>query len=249
MPVETERAGRVLVVTIRREEKRNAINEELAVGISAALDELDDDPALWVGVLTGTPTVFSAGTDLSMGTSATTERGGEYGVIRRQRVKPLIAAVEGPALGGGFEIVLACDLVVASTTASFGLPEVKRGLVPTCGGLFRAVRALPLNVAKEMLLTGQNLTPERAYSLGLVNVIAEPGRAVAQALELAARVCAVGPVAARASLRALERTLTEHDGTGWSATADAITAIGESEDTAEGVRAFFERREPEWTGR
>ncbi len=133
-----------------------------------------------MGVLTGTPRVFSAGSDISIGrgASAATERGGEYGVIRRQRVKPLIAAVEGPALGGGFEIVLACDLVVASRTASFGLPEVKRGLVPTCGGLFRTPRALPLNVAKEMLLTGESLTPERAYSLGLVNVVAEPGEAV-----------------------------------------------------------------------
>jgi enoyl-CoA hydratase/carnithine racemase len=249
MPVETERVGRVLIVTMRREEKRNAINEELAAGIGAALDTLDDDPDLWVGVLTGTPAVFSAGTDLSVGASPRTERGGEYGIIRRERAKPLIAAVEGPALGGGFEIVLACDLVVASTTASFGLPEVKRGLIPTSAGLFRSPRALPLNVAKEMLLTGQNLTPERAYSLGLVNVVAEPGRAVAEALELAARICAVAPVAARASLRALERVQTADDELGWSATADAITAISGSADAAEGIQAFFERREPEWTGR
>jgi enoyl-CoA hydratase/carnithine racemase len=193
--------------------------------------------------------VFSAGTDLSVGASPRTERGGEYGIIRRERAKPLIAAVEGPALGGGFEIVLACDLVVASTTASFGLPEVKRGLIPTSAGLFRSPRALPLNVAKEMLLTGQNLTPERAYSLGLVNVVAEPGRAVAEALELAARICAVAPVAARASLRALERVQTADDELGWSATADAITAISGSADAAEGIQAFFERREPEWTGR
>jgi enoyl-CoA hydratase/carnithine racemase len=234
---------------MRREEKRNAINEELAAGIGAALDTLDDDPELWVGVLTGTPAVFSAGTDLSVGASPRTERGGEYGIIRRERAKPLIAAVEGPALGGGFEIVLACDLVVASTTASFGLPEVKRGLIPTSAGLFRSPRALPLNVAKEMLLTGQNLTPERAYSLGLVNVVAEPGRAVAEALELAARICAVAPVAARASLRALERVQTADDELGWSATADAITAISGSADAAEGIQAFFERREPEWTGR
>jgi enoyl-CoA hydratase/carnithine racemase len=251
MPVETERTGRVLVVTIRREEKRNAINEELAEGISAALDELDDDPELWVGVLTGTPTVFSAGTDLS-GTrrsSPATERGGEYGVIRRDRVKPLIAAVEGAALGGGFEIVLACDLVVASRTASFGLPEVKRGLVPTCGGLFRSRRALPLNVAREMLLTGDRLDPERAYSLGLVNVVTEPGEAVDGALALAARICAVGPVGARASLRALERTVAERDELGWDATTQATAAISGSDDLHEGLLAFFEKREPRWTGR
>jgi enoyl-CoA hydratase/carnithine racemase len=249
MPVERERNGRVLVVTIRREEKRNAINDELAQGISAALDELDDDPELWVGILTGTPMVFSAGTDLAAGQSVATERGGEYGIIRRDRTKPLIAAVEGPAVGGGFEIVLSCDLVVASKTASFGLPEVKRGLVPTCGGLFRTSRALPLNVTKELLLTGQNLTPERAYSLGLVNVVTEPGRAVVEALELAASICKVGPVAARSSLQALERVSTESDDLGWAATNDAMAAIAGSDDTAEGVRAFFERREPEWTGR
>jgi enoyl-CoA hydratase len=251
MPVETETRDRVLVVTIRREEKRNAIDDELANGISAALDRLDDDPDLWVGILTGTPTVFSAGSDLARTerSSAATTRGGEYGLIRRDRVKPLIAAVEGPALGGGFEIVLACDLVVAARTASFGLPEVKRGLVPTCGGLFRTPRVLPLNVAKEMLLTGERLDPERAYALGLVNVVAEPGGAVDAALELAARVCAVGPVGARASLRALEQTVAERDELGWEATAAATDAIRASDDIREGMAAFFEKREPRWTGR
>ena len=132
MGVETEQHDRVLVVSMQREEKRNAIDQAIADGVGAALDRLDDDPDLWVGVITGTATVFSAGTDLasSRDGSPRTDRGGEYGVIRRDRTKPLIAAVEGPALGGGFEIVLACDLVVAARTASFGLPEVKRGLVP-----------------------------------------------------------------------------------------------------------------------
>jgi enoyl-CoA hydratase len=251
MPVETEVRGRVLVVTMQREAKRNAIDQELADGIGAALDRLDDDPELWVGVLTGTATVFSAGTDLasSRGGSAATDRGGEYGVIRRDRVKPLIAAVEGPALGGGFEIVLACDLVVAARDASFGLPEVKRGLVPTCGGLFRTPRALPLNVAKEMLLTGDRLDPERAYALGLVNVVAEPGGAVDAALVLAERIASVGPVGARASLRALEATVAAEDDRGWEATTVATAAIAESDDMREGVLAFFEKREPRWTGR
>jgi enoyl-CoA hydratase/carnithine racemase len=242
---------RVLVVRIEREEKRNAVDQAIADGIGAALDRLDDDSDLWVGIITGTATVFSAGSDLasSKGGSARTERGGEYGVIRRDREKPLIAAVEGPALGGGFEIVLACDLVVAARTASFGLPEVKRGLVPTCGGLFRTPRALPLNVAKEMLLTGDRLSPERAYALGLVNVITEPGEAVAGARALAERICAVGPVGARASLRALERTVAERDPLGWAATADATAAIVASDDLREGMAAFFEKREPRWTGR
>jgi len=251
MGVETEQHDRVLIVRIEREEKRNAVDQAVADGIGAALDRLDDDPGLWVGIITGTSTVFSAGSDLasSKGGSARTERGGEYGVIRRERAKPLIAAVEGPALGGGFEIVLACDLVVAARTASFGLPEVKRGLVPTCGGLFRTPRALPLNVAKELLLTGDRLTPERAYSLGLVNVVTEPGAAVDGALQLATRICSVGPVGARASLRALERTVAEHDELGWAATADATAAITSSDDIREGMAAFFEKREPRWTGR
>jgi enoyl-CoA hydratase/carnithine racemase len=249
--VETEQHDRVLVVSMQREEKRNAIDQAIADGVGAALDRLDDDPDLWVGVLTGTATVFSAGSDLasSRDGSARTDRGGEYGVIRRHRTKPLIAAVEGPALGGGFEIVLACDLVVAARTASFGLPEVKRGLVPTCGGLFRTPRALPLNVAKEMLLTGDRLTPERAYALGLVNVVTEPGGAEAGALALAERICAVGPVGARASLRALERTVAERDELGWEATVGAMEAIGASDDIREGMAAFFEKREPRWTGR
>jgi enoyl-CoA hydratase len=249
--VETERHDRVLVVRIEREEKRNAVDQAIADGIGTALDRLDDDPDLWVGILTGTSTVFSAGTDLatSRDGSARTERGGEYGVIRRNRAKPLIAAVEGPALGGGFEIVLACDLVVAARTASFGLPEVKRGLVPTCGGLFRTPRAVPLNVAKEMLLTGDRLTPERGYALGLVNVVTEPGEAVTGALELAARICAVGPVGARASLQALERTVSVGDELGWEATVAATDAIRASDDIREGMAAFFEKREPRWTGR
>jgi enoyl-CoA hydratase/carnithine racemase len=251
VPVTTERTDRVLIVRIEREEKRNAVDQEIADGIGAALDQLDDDPELWVGILTGTTTVFSAGTDLASTSNGMprTDRGGEYGVIRRDRAKPLIAAVEGFALGGGFEIVLSCDLVVAARTASFGLPEVKRGLVPTCGGLFRTPRALPLNVAKEMLLTGDHLSPERAYSLGLVNVITEPGQAVKGALALAERICAVGPVGARASLRALERTVAERDELGWDATTDATAAITGSDDIREGLAAFFEKRAPRWTGK
>jgi enoyl-CoA hydratase/carnithine racemase len=248
--VEVDRHDRVLVVRIEREEKRNAVDQTIADGIGAALNQLDDDPELWVGIITGTATVFSAGTDLAAARdgSPRTDRGGEYGVIRRERTKPLIAAVEGPALGGGFEIVLACDLVVASRTASFGLPEVRRGLVPTCGGLFRTPRALPLNVAKEMLLTGERLSPERAYSLGLVNVLVDDGEAVDAALALAARICTVGPVGARASLRALERTVAERDELGWAATTDATSAITGSNDIREGLAAFFEKREPRWTG-
>lgn len=249
MTVTTERRGRVLVVSIRREAKRNAIDQRVADGIEAALNLLEDDPDLWIGVLTGTPTVFSAGTDLAAGLSPKGERGGEYGVIRRRRSKPLIAAVEGFALGGGFEIVLACDLVVASSTARFGLPEVKRGLMAICGGTFRTPRALPLNLAREMLLVGDPLPAERLYQVGVVNRVTESGQALAGALEVAERICANGPVAVRASLKAVEDVVAADDELGWSSTAEGFASISTSEDMKEGVAAFLGKRAPEWTGR
>ncbi len=153
--------GQILVVTIRREAKRNAIDAQTTAGIDAALDRLEDDETLRVGILTGGPSMFSAGTDLLRTAGPPTPRGGEYGIIRRKRRKPLIAAVEGFALGGGMEIVLACDLVCASRGTRFGLPEVQKALVPTCGGLFRPVRALPLNIARELMLTGDPLEAEQ----------------------------------------------------------------------------------------
>ena len=179
MTVDVERIGRIQVISIQREEKRNALNAEITGGVDAAMNELEDNPELWCGVLTGTATVFSAGADLGGGTGGPTPRGGEVGLVRRHRTKPLIAAVEGYAVGGGMELVLACDLVVASTSASFGLPEVKRGLMPDYGGTFRSVRQLPPNVACELLLTGEFLPAERAERLGFVNRLTEPGGACA----------------------------------------------------------------------
>jgi enoyl-CoA hydratase/carnithine racemase len=148
MPVSSERRGRVLIVRLERPEKRNAMNGEMTRGLDAALNELEDDAELWVGILAGVPGVFSAGSDLRDALHNSTARGGPYGVVRRRRTKPLIAAVDGLAYGGGFEIVLACDLVVASRAATFALPEVKRGLFALYGGPFRAAHALPPNVAR-----------------------------------------------------------------------------------------------------
>ena len=237
------------IVVLDREAKRNAIDAEMTGAIDAALNELDDDPEVWVGVLTGGPRMFSAGTDLAGGSGAPTPRGGEYGIIRRRRKKPLIAAVEGVALGGGIEIAMACDLVVAARDARFGLPEVKRGVVATSGALFRAPRALPLNVAKELLLTGAELDVERAERLGFVNRIVEPGQALPEALRLAEEIAQNSPVAVRETLAAVEAVVRAADEEGWDATAKAKATVEASEDAREGIQAFFEKRSPDWPGR
>jgi enoyl-CoA hydratase len=247
--VRTTRHGHVLLIEMRRERKRNAFDRALADALDAALNELDDDPDLWAGVLTGTATSFSAGSDLSAGGDYNTPRGGEYGIIRRRRAVPLIAAVEGFALGGGFEIVLSCDLVVAAESATLGLPEVVRGVLPTSGALFRALTRLPANVAKQLVLTGQPLSVERAHEIGLVNEVVPAGTAVERALELAQSIAANAPLSVQASLRALSDLLDADDDAGWAATTRARESISGSEDTAEGVRAFFERRPPVWRGR
>jgi len=247
--VQAERTGRLLVVRMCREAKRNAVNRQLADELDAAFNLLEDDDGLWAGVLTGTASVFCAGSDLTAGGDYLTERGGEYGLIRRRRRKPLIAAVEGPALGGGLELVLACDLVVASRTARFGLPEVSRGVVASCGALFRAPHALPANLARELLLTGEPIDADRAREAGLVNVVTEPGGAVPAAVALGERICANAPVAVQASLVAVNRWLAAAEEFGWQVTADAVAAIGASEDYREGIAAFLEKRPPRWTGR
>ena len=244
-PVAVQQLGEVLVVRMQREHKRNAVDHLMAAAIDAALNRLEDDPALRVGILTGTASVFSAGTDMFDAGQKRTVRGGEYGVIRRVRRKPLIAAVEGYALGGGFEIVLSCDLVVA-TTARFGLPETRRGLVATSGALFRGPRALPLNVAAELLLTGTMLDARRAYALGLVNLLADPGSAVAAAIEMAGQISLSGPTAVAETLTALRELTGAHDTEGWALTDRARSAVLSSSDAAEGVRAFAEKRRPEW---
>jgi enoyl-CoA hydratase/carnithine racemase len=216
MSVQVSRHGNVLVITLERVPKRNALNAEITAGLDVALNQLEDDPDLWCGILTGGTEVFSAGADLSAGTGEPTPRGGLVGIITRTRTKPLIAAVEGLALGGGLEIVLCCDLVVASQAASFGFPEVKRGLMPDFGGAFRIPRVLPANVAREMLLTGENLDAARAERLGFVNTLTEPGQALPGALALAARVCANAPLAVRESLSVVNHEINGDEAATWA---------------------------------
>src|SRR5438552_10099631 len=214
--VEYEQRGRIAVLTINRPEARNAVNGEVAQGMEAGIDRLEEDPDVWAGVVAGEGPVFSAGADLKVIASGRpqdllTDRGGFGGIARRQRNKPLVAAVDGPALAGGCEIALACDLIVASSRAAFGLPEVKRSLVAAAGGLFRLPRALPRNVALEIVLTGDPIDAERAYALGLANQLVEPGEALDAALALAERIRGNAPLAARASRRVLLDTLTASD--------------------------------------
>jgi enoyl-CoA hydratase len=243
------REDRVLVISMERPRKRNAIDRAMADALDDALNELDDDPDLWAGVLTGGPEVFCAGSDLTAGGDYSTPRGGEYGLIRRRRRKPLIAAVEGPALGGGLEVVLACDLVVAASTARFGLPEVAIGVVPTCAGLFRAPRALPLNIARQLILTGRPIAAARAYDVGFVNVLTAPGQALDEALALARQLCANAPVSVQSCLAAVNDIIGADDELGWEQTAQALRAATGSADAREGVAAFLEKRPPVWTGR
>ncbi|MFD6160969.1 enoyl-CoA hydratase-related protein [Nocardia sp. NPDC060256] len=247
--VRRERDDRTLIIRLHRPAKRNAFDAAMTAELDCALNEFEDDPELRVAILTGGDEMFSAGTDLSTGPGERTARGGEYGVIRRRRRKPLIAAVDGHALGGGMEIVLACDLVVAARTATFALPEPRRGVIATCGGLFRTQRALPLNVAKELLLTGEPLGAERGWHLGFVNVLTAPGDALDGALEVAERICRNAPVSVRESLTALERVNSADDDAAWQITHDAMTTALASQDAIEGITAFFERREPRWAHR
>lgn len=253
--VRYETRGPVGLLTIDRPEARNAVNGEVANGMEAAIDQLEADDGVWVGVLTGTGPVFSAGADLkaiSAGQAADlqTKRGGFGGIVTRERTKPIIAAVDGPALAGGTEMVLACDLVVASTDARFGIPEVKRSLVAAAGGLFRLPRKLPFNVAMELALTGDPLSAERAHHFGLVNRLVEPGAALDVALELAEAICVNAPLAVRESRRlVLDSVGVTDDAEGVRQSGAALMGLATTEDFAEGPLAFIEKRDPVWKGR
>ena len=252
-PVQFERNGHVGIITIDRPEVRNAINGAVSRGIEAAIDEIEADPSVWVGILAGTGSVFSAGADLKAAVEGraagiSTARGGFGGIAARRRAKPIIAAVDGAALAGGFEIVLACDMVVASTAARFGIPEVKRGLIAGAGGLFRLARHLPPNIAMELALTGDPIDAVTAARWGIVNILTGPGGALAGARELAERIIANAPMSVRFSRRTILETRLLDDETAFKASAESLAENCQTADYAEGPRAFLEKRPPVWQG-
>ena len=246
--------GRVATLTLNRPEQRNAVNPELAAALEAAVDRFEGDDDAWVAVLTGAGGTFSAGADLKAiaagrARELATARGGFAGFVRLPRRKPVIAAVQGPALAGGTELVLACDLVVAGSDAAFGLPEVTRGIIAAGGGLLRLPRVLPRARALELVLTGERLGADEALRLGLVNAVVEPDQVLATARALAERICRNAPVAVRESLALARQAAELSEDDGWRRTAEAMDRIRQTDDAAEGPRACAEKREPRWTGR
>jgi enoyl-CoA hydratase len=248
----TERRGSVLLITLNRPEVRNAVNAALAEGLAGALEQLDGDDGLSVGVLTGAGGFFSAGMDLGAfvrGESAWFGDRGFAGITQRAARKPLIAAIEGFALAGGLEIALACDLIVAAQGARMGIPEAKRSLVAAGGALLRMPRRMPYHVVMELALTGDPQPAERFHELGLVNRLAEPGAAVGAALELAEALAKNGPLALIATKRVLQDQFDWTSAEMWDRQAEITGPVFASEDAKEGSSAFKEKREPVWKGR
>jgi enoyl-CoA hydratase len=248
----TERRENVLLITIDRPEVRNAVNAAVAEGIAGALDQLDGDDALSVGILTGAGGYFCAGMDLGAfvkGESPYFGDRGFAGISQRASRKPLIAAIEGFAVAGGMEIALACDLIVAAKGAKLGIPEVKRSLVAAGGALLRLPRRMPYHVVMELALSGDPLPAERFHEFGVVNRIAEPGSAVDVALELAASVAKNAPLALIASKRILQEQFDWSSAEMWERQSAISGPVFASDDAKEGANAFKEKRDPIWRGR
>lgn len=251
-PVRVETMGSTLVVTLDRPEARNAVNREVADLVAAAMQRLDESDELRAGVITGAGSGFCSGMDLKAfvaGELPLHPDRGFAGITHRPPVKPLIAAVEGFALAGGFEIVLACDLVVTGRGAWFGIPEVTRGLVAGAGGLLRLPRRLPRNVAMELGLLGQRMGAGRMAELGLVNRLVEDGQALATALEIAGAIADNGPLAVLATKRIVAESLDWNQQDQWREQDRIALPVTTSEDAREGARAFAQKRRPVWQGR
>lgn len=247
-----ETRGRVMIITLNRPRVKNAVNLAVAEGVARAVDELEVRDDLSVAVLTGAGGSFCSGMDLKAfltGERPSIPGRGFAGITLRPPTKPIIAAVEGFALAGGCEVVLACDLVVAGRSAFFGISEVKRGLMAAGGGLIRLPRRLPLNIANELALTGEPLTAARGAEFGLVNRLVDDGGALAAAIELAEQVAANGPLALARSKQVLTASADHGIDELWELQRPLVDEVFGSEDAKEGPRAFAEKRSPEWSGR
>lgn len=256
----TERRGRVLLVTINRPQARNAVNAAVAGGLGDALQEADTDPGIWAVIVTGAgDKAFCAGADLKEAAAGRLGKGdprfdawGFAGYVTHHISKPTIAAVNGFALGGGTEIVLASDLAVASETATFGLPEVSRGIIAGAGGAFRLPRQIPQKIAMEVILTGQPLSAARALELGLINRVVPQFQLLDAAFALADQVCANAPLAVQTSkriARGIVDGVVPSEIDDWTRSTRETRQLITSEDSREGMRAFAEKRQPQWQGR
>ena len=249
--LERERRGRIEILRLNRPEARNAMNPELSLAMEAALDQIEADRDVWIVVVTGTGPIFCAGADLKVvaqgrGIEINAPKGGFGGLVQRNFPKPIIAAVNGPALAGGFELVLACDLVVAAEDASFGLPEAKRGLLAAAGGPIRLAQRIALATALEMVMTGDQIPAARAYELGLVNRVVPADKVVDEAVALAERINENSPNAVRMGRRLVMGTVTSTDAEAWALNDTIASELFRSGDAMEGAIAFAEKRPPKW---
>lgn len=250
-PLLVEIRGNIQIMTLNRPEARNAVTLEMAEAMVAALDALDANPSLSVGIINGAGGTFCAGMDLKgflQGKRPTVPGRGFCGITMQPPRKPIIAAVEGYALAGGFEVVLSCDLIVASREAKFGLPEVKRGLAAAGGGLLRLPQRMPYHIAMECILTGDMLSAERAHQNGLINRLTEPGAALDAAIELANAVAANGPLSLIASKRVATESVDWTREEMFDRQAEITNPVFASQDAREGASAFAEKRKPVWKG-
>jgi len=242
----------IMTVTLNRPEAKNAANKAVAVGVAAAMDQLDSDDSIRVAIITGAGGTFCAGMDLKAfvsGEMPMVEGRGFAGLTEATPRKPLIAAIEGYALAGGLELAISCDLIVAADNAKFGIPEVKRGLAAAAGGLMKLPRQIPSRLAMELAITGDFITAQRAYELGLINQVVPAGTALEAAKALAARIVANGPLAVAISKQVIQESADWSAAEMWKKQQDLVMPIFGSEDAMEGSIAFAEKRAPNWKGK
>jgi enoyl-CoA hydratase len=252
LPVIVDTADGVMTITLNRPKAKNAANKALAQGVADALDQLESDSRLRVGILTGAGGTFCSGMDLKAyvaGEDPIIEGRGFAGLCEHKITKPLIAAVEGYALAGGFEMAISCDLIVAADNATFGMPETKRGLVAGAGGLVKLPKQIPSRVAKELALTGDFFTASRAYDIGLVNQVVSAGEALDAARALAEKIAGNGPLAVAITKEVIDKAQDWTTDVMFAHQSELIEPVFSSEDAIEGATAFAEKRAPVWKGR